>query len=158
MEQIKNILYIIAVISITLGFFELFSSTVKKKNNLNYIVSLIIIILIVSPLKNIFTSPDLKDDLKLDVFEPNENEYYKSINPSFEKAILKILSDNFSIPESCLEIKIETTQNGDELLISKIDVCIINENYFRYAEKIKSFLQTNYGCEICVIQNFEENK
>ena len=156
MENIKNTAYVLAVVAIATGLLDVLNSTEKLNKYTQYITSLVIIICILSPLKN--TVYEIyRSSIKYNITENKHNdESEKQLKETLCSAITNDLSNKLSIPYSVLKIDIKLTQTQEDKIIKLITVTVTTREYNRYSERIEYYLKSNYGCETKIIQCFEE--
>lgn len=156
MEYIKNTVYILAVIAVTTGILDILNSTGKLSKYTKYITSLVVIICVLAPFKNFVSD----FSFRLEHSEITENfpkkESEEQIKDALTRAISNDLSNKFPIPFNSFKTEIVLNSNKSETLIESVTITITNHEYNRYSERIEYYLKSNYGCEIIIIQNFEE--
>ncbi len=155
MEEIRSSFYAIAVISVSVGIIDVFSESGKLKKYTKYIVSLVVVASLLMPLKSILDFlPDVFDYKLKSEMQENESVDNSSMKETILFGIKKNISDNFSIPDSSFVADIEFENNGNESVITKIDITITDKKYFHLCEKITLFLSGSFACEVSVVQNF----
>lgn len=155
MDSIKTTLYTLSVIAVTTGIIDVLNTSEKLSKYTKYITSLVVILIILSPFKNIFA--DFTNTFgQTDKLNDTTQELNTQIEEAFESAITYDLSNKVSIPNNAFITDITITSTEADTLIETIEITITNREYNRYTERIEYYLKSNYGCEIKVIQYFEE--
>ncbi len=156
MESIKNTVYILAVIAVSTGVLDVLNSTEKLSKYTKYITSMVVIICILTPLKNFVSdfSFSLEESYITENFTKKESEI--QVKEALISAISYDLSNRLSIPDDAFKTEIVLNSNKSETLIESVTITITNHEFNRYSERIEYYLKSNYGCEISIIQNFEE--
>lgn len=155
MDNIKTTFYTLSVIAVTTGIIDVLNTSEKLSKYTKYITSLVVILIILAPFKNIFA--DFTNTFG-QTDKPNDTpqELNTQIEEAFESAITYELSNKMSIPNNAFLTDITITSTESDTLIEAIEITITNREYNRYTERIEYYLKSNYGCEIKVIQCFEE--
>ena len=154
MDVIKSTMYNIALISIISGMVDMFSSTSKYKKYISFIASVIIILSIIIPIKNL-SSFYLDKNIEYR-FNEQENNREANIQQTLEQAVLNNISDYFALPQDAFTVEIHLENKEDNLLIKSIEILITDSRYFNQAERINAYVKSNYGCITEVIQDFKE--
>lgn len=151
MGSIKNLLFTIAKIGIVSGIFDMLSTTTKYRKYVKYAASLLVVLLLLSPfskLIELISSPEIRHKPEYYSYNTDTQDHIKE---AIETAIRNDITTKYSMPNDSIKVIISIKES----LIECVEIIIKNETYFRYAERIKAYSESNYGCEIKVIQEFE---
>lgn len=154
MTEIKNAFYSIAIVAIISGILDIFTKSSKHRKYIQYIISLIVIAALLSPIQSAINSIyelDLKYKDESTLYESQAEEY---LCTTYIKAVTNDISNKYKIPTEALKINVKT---DNYTVIESITIYINNSTYFRYAERIQVYINDEYGCEVEVIQRFDEN-
>ena len=155
MTEVRSTLYSLAVLCIVIGIIEIFYKSGKVKNYSEYIVSLIVLIAILTPTVSFIKNLSL-DFEELSVQDSASEDNISSLKQTMALAIKKNISDNLHIPREYLSVDIYTSVYDNEILIEKVNVEILNSDYFGMADRLKAYLQSIIECEVKISQKIEE--
>ncbi len=157
MGSLKLSFYAIAVVAIIVGLIEIFADSGKLRGYVKYVISLIVIISLLYPIREILqVFPKSIEKLSGEIENGDSSEINESVKQAVEAGISDEIEKRFSMPADCYYVSIEIVDEGGDVFINKINIGILKKDYFRYAERIDTYLKSTYGCEINVIQEFEE--
>ncbi len=156
MENLKNTIYGLAVISITAGILDVLNASEKLSKYTKYLTSLVVILALLSPFKNIIS--DLSYTLNQSYFDKNisAQETSPELKNAIKSAIDYDLSNRLSIPHNAFETEIILSSTGLDTLIESVTITITDKNYNRYSKRIEYYIKNDYGCNANVIQCFKE--
>lgn len=152
MGALRDSLCCIAIISLLYGVFKTLCSNERLKKYTDYALALIFITTLISPVKALidFDYGNIKSYFG-DYSLPEDNKH-GSYTDAIEKALKDNISTRLAIPSDAYEISIIITEINNELIIEKIQLTVTDKEYFKYADRLQSYLKTELGCEISVMQ------
>lgn len=156
MDELKKTLYNIAIISVTSGFFDIFTTSGRLKKYINYIISLVILTSIFHPtitMLNKLPNAFPEKTYNTTDYQSNKNEYIKS---SVITSVEQNIENRLSIPTHVFSTDVTITEDSEKTLITEIRITITDKNYFRYGERIYDYLKSNFGCSVIVKQDTKE--
>ncbi len=157
MEGLRSTFYSISIISVAVGLIEVFSSNGSLKKHTKFIVSLVVICALLTPVKNLFdTFNSGRFDSFFDGFKVEDSTADSSYSKTFEISISQKISDYFSIPVSSFDTEVRFETIDKEKMITDIRVNITDQKYFYLCEKIEAYLKSTFGCNVSVVQYFGE--
>ncbi len=157
MEGLRSTFYSISIISVAVGLIEVFSENGSLKKHTKFIVSLVVICVLLTPVKSLFnTFNDGRFDDIFGGFNVDDSIDDNSYSKTFEISISQKISDYFSIPMSAFNTEVKVEAVDKEKMIIGIRVNVTEQKYFYLCEKIEAYLKSTFGCDVSVVQHFGE--
>lgn len=158
-DIMKSYIYSLLIMSFIAGIINSYAENLNKTQKyINYFMSIIMIILMISPLTSIISNTEkIKENLNFIIEEITENESIQGTNEiiinSGKEAIIKgiknILIENYGFNEKEIQIKLEAdSSNIEAIKISKITVILTGKASWSDVDKVKEYLSKNIGAEI----------
>ena len=160
----NNYVITVLITSISIGVYNILAPKNKGLNNgLKMIGTLILLLVIISPIFDVLASFDgnFFDDLKNDLISDEEikNEYndllikYLQENSVEELSLQlkEILNKEFDIPIDESEISVITEINNDKIKLSKIQILLSGKSIFKNPYTIEKYFVSLLQCECRVL-------
>ena len=158
-DIMKSYIYSLLIMSFIAGIINSYAENLKKTQKyINYFMSIIMIILMISPLTSIISNTEkIKENLNFIIEEITDNESIQGTNEiiinSGKEAIIKgiknILIENYGFNEKEIQIKLEAdSSNIEAIKISKITVILTGKASWSDVDKVKEYLSKNIGATI----------
>lgn len=158
-DIMKSYIYSLLIMSFIAGIINSYAENLNKTQKyINYFMSIIMIILMISPLTSIISNTEkIKENLNFIIEEITDNESIQGTNEiiinSGKEAIIKgiknILIENYGFNEKEIQIKLEAdSSNIEAIKISKITVILTGKASWSDVDKVKEYLSKNIGAEI----------
>ncbi len=154
--------YVIAIITISIvgGITSSLISTndARLKKHLNFLTSLIFLIVLLSPIKNAVNKVNLlKENIDSFVSSISSNVDYSNkliINSSIDNicsGIKNAITNEFKLKKDDIEIRIDVNStNVEAVQIETIKIFLYNEATWYDESKIKDFVENLVGCEVTI--------
>lgn len=151
MNTLRQTFFCITTVSVTYSIIKLFGTNNRLKKYTDYAVSLVIILSLISPIKQLLGSDPISK-IQLEIPSVNQIEADASYAHIFEQAIKQSIEERLALPSDKYELSLILYSKDGYIYIEKIEAAITDKSYFKYADRLDSYLRSELECEITVIQ------